>query len=440
MAFSIIPDDGEMASKSSEFTLLEALGFKTPFTATCHSVAEVEALYAEYIATRRAARPYLIDGLVIQVDATAAREALGDQGRGPLGAVAWKFPSEQAETTLRGIDWQVGKSGRITPVAVFDTVNLAGVRVSRANLHNVANIKRLWGSGATSHVGDIILASRRGDVIPQVEEIVTFGVSCGVEIPAPKACPECATKLVMDGEYLVCRGEDCPAQIAGSMRRWVEKIGVLHFGNHLIEALVEAGLVADIADLYTFDVKVAEALVVDGRTIGGTATKGHAALHAKKDLPLHTILGSLGIPLVGRSTARTILDGCGAETFRDAYVLRRGQVEAVHKIGEERARNFYYGLRQHEVLLAKLLAPETGVTVQKPATGALVGQTFCMSGGRWPDLAAALEAAGAAQKSSVGKGLTFLIVKDPHNVTGKVAKAFKLGIKVVSPDDAQAMI
>ena len=260
-------------------------------------------------------------------------------------------------------------------------------------------------------------------------------------IEPPITCPACATKLVMDGEYLVCRGEDCPAQVAGAMRRWIEKIGVLHFGNSLIEALIEGGLVENIPDLYTVDVRAAEALQdSSGRTLGATATKGFTNLHAKKDLPLHTILGSLGIPLVGRSTARSILDGTDTKTLMDAYALGQWNIESVDKIGTARAESFCAGLLKHEDLLEKLLGPETGVTVKEPASGPLLGQTFCMSGGRWPDLAAALEAAGAVQKSSVGSGLNFLIVKDPSNVTGKVAKAIKFGIKVVSPDDAQAMV
>jgi DNA ligase (NAD+) len=436
VAFSIIPDDGELASKTSEFELLAALGFKTPNTATCHTVAEVEALYAEYIATRRADLNYMIDGLVIQIDATAAREALGDQGRGPLGAIAYKFPSEQAETTLRAIVWQVGKSGRITPVAIFDTVDLAGVRVSRASLHNLSNIHRLWGAAGqqVAAVGDTILVSRRNDVIPYVENVIEADGATGELLP-PSACPECSTTLQMDGEYLVCRGDECPAQIAGSMRRWIQKIGVLHFGSNLIETLIEGGLVEDIAGLYSVDpVEAAKLKDSGGRVLGDIAIKGFANLHASKTLPLHVILGSLGIPLVGRSTARTILDGTGTEHVMGAFDLSRVVISLVPGIGDARADSFYEGLRKHEEMLERLLEH---VAVQEPATGTLKGQTYCMTGGKPKDLVAALEAAGAVQKSSVGASLSFLVAKDVDSTTGKPAKARKYGVEIITHDEAR---
>ena len=172
VAFSIIPDNGEMVSKADEFALLTALGFETPFTATCATVVEVEALYAEYIATRRSALDYLIDGLVVQVNNTEAREALGDHGRGPTGAVAYKFPAEKAETTLRDIVWQVGKSGRVTPVAVFDTVEIGGREIERASLATVRQVRHL-----RLYAGCRVIVSVRNDVIPRVEANLDEGIA-----------------------------------------------------------------------------------------------------------------------------------------------------------------------------------------------------------------------------------------------------------------------
>jgi len=244
--------------------------------------------------------------------------------------------------------------------------------------------------------------------------------------------------VIRDGAYLVCRGHDCPAQVAGAIRRWVEKLSVLHFGAHLVEALIEAELVGTIPDLYTVDVSTAEALVVDGRRLGGVATRGFENLNRQLELPLWLILGSLGIPLIGRSTARTIVDGLGLRTLLDVYCVEEDEVAALDGIGPARAASFVRGVEEHRRLLDRLL--QVGVTIKRAQTGVLTGQSFCMSGGRWPDLAAALEAAGAVQKSSVGKGLTFLIVKDPTSGSAKVQAAQKHGTNVVSPGDAWALL
>ena len=447
--FDMVADDATTRpdSKDAMFGVLFNAGFETPEWTTLYGLEQVKS-YHDNVTEVRAGQQagtvgpvgiplkwadYDIDGLVVQFDSRTRMESLGTQGRGPKGAVAWKFPAEEAKTTLRDIGWQVGKSGRITPVAVFDTVELAGVRVSRASLHNLSNVHRLWGKSNAPCVGATILVSRRNDVIPYVEKVVTM-IGGHQVLPTPSICPECSTTLQRDGEYIVCRGDECPAQIAGSMRRWVQKIGVLHVGSALIEALVDAGLVEDIAGLYTVDVAAAEALVVDDRTIGGVATRAFASLHASKTLPLHTILGSLGIPLVGRSTARTILDGTGTETLIDAYGLSRVVISLVDGIGDSRADSFYGGLRKHEDMLERLLQH---ITVEEPSDGSLKGQTYCMTGGKPKDLIAALEAAGAVQKSSVGASLSFLVAKDVDSTSGKPAKARKHGVEIITHDEAR---
>ena len=204
----------------------------------------------------RAKLDYDIDGIVIQFDDDTTMESLGLQGRGPKGAVAFKFPHEEKETTLKEVVWQVGKSGRITPVAIVEPVLLAGATVSRASLHNLSNIHDLASAVGQSVLaaGDRLLVCRRNDVIPFVETVLLDTQDPNAKVfEPPETCPECGSPTVMDGEYLVCNGDACPAQIKGMITRWIKKIGVLHFGDTLVEALISAGLVEDIADLsYNF--------------------------------------------------------------------------------------------------------------------------------------------------------------------------------------------
>lgn len=150
--------------KSLEFRALAAVGCSVPNWIACDTLADVEAVYEEYVASRRAALDYDIDGLVIEHDDLSVMENLGVLNKRPKGAIAFKFPHDQKVTILRNVRWQVGKSGRITPVAEFDEVDLAGVKVKQASLHNVARVRHL-----RLFVGCSILVSRRNDVIPMVE-------------------------------------------------------------------------------------------------------------------------------------------------------------------------------------------------------------------------------------------------------------------------------
>jgi DNA ligase (NAD+) len=162
--FGMSPDVGALPSKSAEFAALKKAGFILPRYEVVKTRTEVESIYQLYVDTLRAKLNYDIDGLVIQFDDEAAMDALGSQGRGPKGAVAFKFPHEEKETILRDVVWQVGKSGRVTPVAVFDLVNLGGANVDRASLATANRVAYL-----KLYPGCRILVCRRNDVIPRLE-------------------------------------------------------------------------------------------------------------------------------------------------------------------------------------------------------------------------------------------------------------------------------
>lgn len=162
--YQLIRDDSVIARKTAEFQVLEKLGCAVPVWACVSCVQDVQDIYDAYVAGRREALDYDIDGLVVECDSTAQMEALGDLNKRPRGATAYKFPAQRRESILRAIRWQVGKSGRVTPVAEFDEIELAGVRVKQASLHNVARVCLL-------HLfeGCRIIVSRRNDVIPMIE-------------------------------------------------------------------------------------------------------------------------------------------------------------------------------------------------------------------------------------------------------------------------------
>lgn len=253
----------------------------------------------------------------------------------------------------------------------------------------------------------------------------------------PICCPICKAALENDGEYLICPNTDgCEAQRAGAIKRWVDKIGVLHVGDSLIELLVEEGKIKDIADLYMLDGAAVAAMSMSNRMVGGTGIKAVKNLRAKMVLPLHMIIGSIGIPNIGRTMAKTISDA-GFNSIDKMLKASESQIAAIPGVGAIKANNFVVGIKAKEKLLAKL--NNVGVRVQKVG-GGLVGKSFCMTGFRDKGMEEAIESQGGTIKSSVGKGLTYLIAFDTTSGSSKLEKAKQLGTKVISVDQARKLI
>jgi len=259
----------------------------------------------------------------------------------------------------------------------------------------------------------------------------------------PTECPDCNHPLVMDGEYLVCRGDNCGAQVAGKIKRWVKKIGVLHFGEALIEALIDAGMVETIGDLYRVDPKVASSLYMGGRRVGGTADRGFKNLHKKAntELDLHVIVGSLGIPFIGRGMARMIVDG-GFDTLQLMLQSKPHEIAAIPGVGLKRAESFKEGFLDNLWIISDLLKY---ITVKRQVDGPLKGLTFCLTGFRDKALSDAIEAMGGIVKSGVSKKLTHLVLINPNSTTGKAQKARKYNdagqasIDLIDPATAWAL-
>lgn len=438
LSYAIRPDgDEELLSRSAEFNRLQLLGFRTAGAGTvCYGESEIGAVYDFFVGGERDRLIYEIDGLVVEVDNTDAREAMGETDQRPHGAVAFKFPHDRAETTLRDIVWQVGASGRITPVAVFDPVELAGATVRQATLHNVAYIYRLSKTGC--HIGDTICVSRKNDVIPGVEAL-NFLAADTAEFSPPLRCPVCDTATVMQGEYLVCPNKSgCDAQTEGSIKRWITKVGIKDFGSALVEAVCQAGLVNEPADLYRLDVEVIAKLQLSGKKVGkSTATTALKNLHAKTCLPIHVLVGSLGIPMWSRSMVK-LLVSAGYDTLGKMGDATESDLVKIARVETTKARAFVEGFDVVLPKITNLLA--VGITIAPEATGSMKGSTVCLTGFRDPAMEAAIESRGGTMKSSVSKDLTFLVAKDPTGTSGKLVTARANGTKVVGIQEMWALL
>jgi DNA ligase (NAD+) len=436
-AYQYLPAGVPLDTKENEIAALTNMGFVTTPCYEASTIEEAIAIFDEYVATERAKQDWEIDGLVVDIDDRDDREALGSNNMKPKGATAMKFPHAQKLSILRAIRWQVGKSGRLTPVADFDTVRLAGANVSKASLHNIGYIDELSGNAGQTHlaIGDEIMVARRNDVIPYVEEVITPNPDANaVALNTPLVCPDCNTAVIRDGAYLICpNGDTCPAQISGAIKRWIAKIGIKHFGTSLIDMLCETGTIERIADLYRLDPAKVAAMDMGGRKVGGSADKAFKNLHAATTMPLHVFVGSLGIPLIGRSMAKTLVDA-GLDSLNAMSKAKIADVANIPGVGQTKAEAFVDGFWDllDRGTIAGLMAH---ITIAAKATGAFTGKSICMTGFRDNTMVTAIEGQGGTVKSGVSKSLTILVTKDPASTSGKAAKARKYGTEVIGIDE-----
>jgi DNA ligase (NAD+) len=435
-AYELLPSQGSTPhTKSEEINQLASMGFTVPnWNFDLLNTKEADNLYQMYVDSIREGLDYDIDGLVFFVDDNEERDALGDLNSRPKGAVAFKFPHEEKVTELRDIVWQVGKSGRLTPVAIFDTVDLAGAKVSRASLHNVSNLKRISGNpNGMLSMGDKILVSRRNDVIPYVEKLVESTTMTATHLSIPTKCPECDTTLQMQGEFLVCVGDECPSQKSGAIKRWLNKTGALGWGSEIVDSLCAANKVMGIEDLYDLMVDEFANHKMKGRRVGeSTATKLLTDIHGRKELPLHVLVGALGIPMVARSMCKTIVDA-GFDTIDKMKAATVKQIEAIPGVGFRKAMSFVDGLEARANLLDEL--DYRGIVAKAPSDGPFKGKAICMTGFRDPRMVEAIEEAGGTVKSGVSKKLDILVARDATNMTGKLKKAQGYGVEIIDIDE-----
>ncbi|MBW2527748.1 MAG: NAD-dependent DNA ligase LigA [Deltaproteobacteria bacterium] len=418
--------DFELETEQDKFAALRRLGFATPNT-YAGSLEEVLALHAGYGTSRRAELDYEIDGLVVRPSRLETQRLLGELNRRPRGAVAFKFASPAKVTEVVAIEWDTGPSGRVTPVAVVQPVHLAGATVQRASLHNASRVRSL-GIGP----GDEVLVSRRNDVIPYVEEVVT---KRGHDVDVPAACARCEGPLVREGEYLLCRNDQCAARVEGRIRNWIDAIGALEWGERLVEQVVAAGLVRQPVDLYSLE--VADLARLD-RQGDKSASNALEQLRARLPLSLPVFLAALGIEGFGIQTARLLVEA----GFRDLDSLQRAEapeLAAIKGIGEAKATAILRGLAARSGEIDALVDAGIVPTVE-PAGGALEGQTFCITGKLSrprKELAALIEQHGGRVLSSVTADLDYLVIADPSSTSSKAVKARKLGTALL--DEARLM-
>ena len=423
--------DSNHQTEEDQFLWLHDKGCLTPERAVMFSVENAVKLWDFYQSGHRDSLDYDIDGLVVRINDLSHQRSFGDKDGRPRAAVAFKFPSIAQETTLRAVEWQVGGTGRLTPVAVFDPVPLMGATVTNASLYNAAYIRDL-GLG----IGSRIRVVRANDVIPRVTEAVEPSSD---PLQPPTTCPACSSEVATEGEYLVCQNEStCPAQAVGRIKRYLTALDIKEWGDVLVERLVADGKVRTPADLYRLDVLTLAGMERSSELV---ATKLRASLRASMEYPLDALLGALSIPLCAASTVQMVMSA-GHDTWEQLRAVTLAQLQKVPGLGPVKAAALHEWLNGVGPFLVADLFGQ-GITIKSKILGVLTGKSFCFTGSmqnKRTDLEAMVEQNGGIVKGSVGKGLSFLVIADPNSTSSKAVAARKNGTRCISEEEFLSMV
>ncbi|WP_447980456.1 NAD-dependent DNA ligase LigA [Candidatus Nitrospira bockiana] len=406
----------------------------------CASIDEVIAFHRELEAVRERL-PFEIDGVVVKVDRREWQALLGERSRSPRWAIAFKFPARKEITQVQDIVVSVGRTGTLTPVALLKPVDVGGVTISRATLHNADEIAR-----KDVRVGDTVRVERAGDVIPAItERIVTAGQPRGEPFRMPAHCPVCGSAVAREGAYYYCPAQAaCPAQLKGALEHLASKnaLNIVGLGRKTAAQLVDTGLVKNLSDLFALTKE--QVLSLDGFA-DRSATLFMEALHRSKRVPLERFLYGLGIRQVGEHIARVL-----ARRFLTLEAIMKADretFESVHEIGPEIASSLvsFFGEPHNRAVIERLLA--LGVAILPPSGreergGALAGKTFVFTGAlermTRSEAKHRVEQRGARVASSVSKQTDYVVVgTDPGS---KAEDAKRLGVRILSEEEFLSLL
>ncbi len=406
----------------------------SPHTRTHDSIDGVLDMVHEWNVKRREL-DYLTDGLVVKVDSLAQRETLGATSRYPRWCIAYKFAAEQAETLLKGVTFQVGKLGTITPVAELEPVLLAGTTVKRASLHNFDQVERLG-----VRVGDTVIVEKAGEIIPQVVSVARPKRSPrGKRIAAPKSCPSCQAEVMqdVDGVYWRCVNAACPAQLRERLIFFCgrNQMDIEGAGPALIDQLLAAGMIRSYADIYRLGDKRERLLELE-RLGEKSVVNVLRGIEASKKQPLVRLLAALNIQHIGATTAELLADHFG--DMDSLAGATEDELLGIEGIGPELAGSVrrYFASASGKNTIADLAAvgvnmrqPRAKKALGQPLTGKTVVVTGTLENFSRKEMENLIKELGGKSSSSVSANTDFVVAGEKAGT--KQDKARKLGVKVL---------
>jgi DNA ligase (NAD+) len=426
---------------SKTLAALDAAGFKVnPNHKLVRSMDEAWAFIQRWEG-KRDSLPYEIDGIVIKVDRTSLQDELGFTGKAPRWAIAYKYAARAGITKLESVRWQVGRTGKLTPVAELVPVAIGGTTVRNATLHNMDEIERLG-----IKIGDWVQVERGGDVIPKVAKVVDDKdhPRGRKDIEVPEKCPVCGTKVVRtEGEVdYRCVNANCPAKLLGTILHFASR-GVMNIdgmGDALVTQLTERGLVKNVADIY----KLTKDDLLSLERMGDKSAQNILdEIEASKKLPLERVIYGLGIRMVGERTAQFLAEHFGSmEALESAGVE---ELQDVNEVGPRIAESIveFFGIAANRKMVDRLREAGLKLTGQKKQRGTkLAGKTFVLTGTLahfTRDVAKKMiEDAGGKVTGSVSKKTDYVVAG--ADAGSKLDKAKELGVEVIDEREMQKIV
>ena len=429
----------EFATHTEAYEFMRAQGIKIIHGyKVCHTADEVWAAIQE-IGESRGELPYDIDGAVVKLNSFADRERLGATSKVPRWAIAYKYPPEEKETVLRKIELSVGRTGRITPTAIFDPIRLCGTKVERATLHNQDFIDEM-----DVRIGDTIVVYKSGEIIPKVKGVVKEKRPMdAVPFLIGDTCPVCGHRAFREENTadIKCTNPNCPAQLENHILNFVSRnaMDIKGFGAAYIKELIEKGYLANIADIYYLHSHREELIAAGILGKEKNTDKLLQAIEASKENEPQQLLTGLGIPGIGRAAARDLMRKFGSMDALQAATEE--ELLAVPDMGEISAKNIreYFSDEANKEMLLNLKS--AGVHMESHEAGSeegiLSGKTFVITG-TLPTMdrkeaAALIERHGGRVTGSVSKKTDYLVAGEAAG--SKLAKAQTLGTKILSEEE-----
>ncbi|MEI8388577.1 MAG: NAD-dependent DNA ligase LigA [bacterium] len=439
----IVEGNHNPSSHKETLELFKKLGFKTnPTSKLCNNIDEVIE-FCEFWKEKRFELNYATDGVVIKINDIPTQEELGYTSRAPRWAIAYKFPPEEALTTLLDIEINTGRTGAVTPVAVLQPVKLAGTTVSRASLHNADEIERL-----DARIGDKVWVKKAAEIIPKIIGVdVSQRWALSQPFKYPDVCPSCGTKLERKENEVITYCPNlagCKAQLQGWLEYWVSRgaMDIDGVGNSLVAQFIEKDLVKDPADLYTLTME--DVLSLD-RMAEKSALNIINAINSSKIRPLANLINALGIKYVGKETAEIL-----SQSFNSVELLKSASIEelsSIEGIGEKIAQSIvkYFENQNVMSMLKKLedlgvkLEEERQQTVgEQPLAGkffVLTGVLESMDRNKAGDI---IKKLGGKVTGSVSAKTSYVVVGE--NPGSKYEKALKLNVTILNENDFLKLI
>ena len=427
----------EFASHRQSLDYLSELGFPTSFYKVCDTIDEVID-EIEHIGNNRGEYDYAIDGAVVKVDDFSTRELLGSTAKYPRWAEAYKYPPEEKPTKLLDIEINVGRTGVLTPVGIFEPVLLAGTTVSRATLHNRDFIEE---KGIC--IGDTVIIRKAGEIIPEVLSVVSHEDDAE-PYKFPEFCPSCGSQVSQDDEAAVrCTNTDCPAQLMRHLIHFVARdaMDIDGLGPAVLEQLVANNLVKSPADLYRLTLEDISNL---DRKAEKSANNLIKSIEKSKDNELYRLIFALGIRNIGLKAAKLICENF--ETIDDIMSAKADDFESIDGFGGIMALNLesYFLLESTKQLVSefKALGLKMKPTLKKTEGGVFEGKTFVLTGTlptmKRSEASKIIEANGGKTSSSVSKKTSYVLAGE--DAGSKLTKAQSLGVTIITEEEFKAML